>query len=105
MLTACFGDAVELAWRGVVTHAVGLVIGKPNRFGLWIDLDTDRVPNAARNDFALGSVKSIQTHDAADPELLVKFDLVGRLHVIGLTQSHVELIVVINPASAGAVVV
>ena len=98
-------QAVELAGRRIVAHAVGLVVGRPDGLVLRVDGDAHRIAHAAGKDVAAAAVERIHANHAADAELLVQRDLVVRLHVVRLAESDVELAVVGNAAGARAVVV
>ncbi len=98
-------QAVQLARRRIVAHAVGLVVGGPDRLVFRIHRDAHRIAHAAGVHLATAAVERIHADHAADAELLVQGDLFPRLHVIRLAERDVELAVVRDPAGAGAMVV
>jgi hypothetical protein len=97
------GDPVQLAGRDVVAHAVDLVVGEPEVAVLRVELDPDRVADAAREDLAVLAV-AVHADDAADALLVVELGLLRGGHVERLAERDVELVVRPDAADAGGVV-
>ena len=96
--------AVELAGRLVVTHAVDLVVGEPERLVLRIEVHAHRVAHAGSEHLTVLAFPA-HAHDAADAGLLVEVHLLRRVHVEGLSERDVELVVGPDAAHPGGVVV
>ena len=98
------GGAIDLARRDVVAHAVGLVVGEPERSILRIELEADGVAHAGRIDLAPAAVERIEPDDPADAGLGVQRELVARRDVERLAERDVQLAVLSDAARARAVV-
>ena len=105
VFTARLGDAVQFAGRDVVAHAVGLVVGEPDGLVLGVDVHAHGVPHATRDHFTLAAVEGVELDHAADADLLIQRHFFLGLHVVGLTQRHIDLTLVVDAAGACAVVV
>src|SRR6202000_1853840 len=77
--------AVDLALRNVVAHAVGLVVGEPERLVLRVEVHPDRIADAGRVDLAARAVL-LHADDAADADLRVERELRTRGHVERLAE-------------------
>ena len=96
-------DAVHLARRDVVAHAVNLVVVAPERLVLRVEVHAFRIAQAGRVDFAVRAIL-VHADDPAHADLLVEFDLVLRRHVVGLAELDIELVVRPHAAFARAVI-
>ncbi len=88
----------------VVAHAVGLVVGEPERAVLGVEVVAHAVADAGGVDLALAAVEGVQADHAADADLVVQLELVARLHVEGLAQADVEHAVGTDTADTSAVI-
>ena len=104
MLTS-FGDAVQFAWRNVITQTVDLVICCPDSFVFWVDVDTSWVTHTHCIHFTTRTIEWVQANNTADTDFVVQIDLVFRLNVVWLAQSNVELAIISYTANAASVVV
>ena len=102
-ILAHLGGVVDLARRDVVTHAIDLVIGEPERVVGGIEIQPDRVAHAMRVDLAVGAVL-VHAYDAAEAGLVELVVLGGRVDVVRLAHGDVELVVGADAAGAGRVV-
>ena len=98
------GDAIHLAGRNIVAHAVDLIVVGPERLVLRIEVHADRVAQSDRIDLAVLAV-TVHADDSADAELAVGVELLLRRHVVGLPKLDIELVVRSHPAHPRGVIV
>ena len=103
-ILAAAGDAIQLARRYFIAHAVDLVVVGPERLVLWIEVHADRVTQPDRVDFAILAV-AVHADNAADAELAVQVELLLGRHVVRLPELNIELVVGTDAANAGSMIV
>ena len=96
-------DAVHLAGRDVVAHAVDLVVIAPQRLVLGIEVHADRIAQSGCIDLAVLAVL-VHADDAAHADLGVELRFILWRHVVGLAELDVELVVGPDAAFARRVV-
>src|SRR5690606_8629250 len=84
-------DAVQLARRDVVAHAVHLIVGEPELAVLRVEIHADRVADARGIDLAVLAVET-DTDDAADSVFGKAFELALCRDIERLPECDIELV-------------
>src|ERR1700722_7743626 len=91
-LLAGLVDAVHLARRDIVAHAVNLIVVGPQRLVLRVEVNTLRIPQAGCIDLAVLAVL-VHAHNGAHADLLVEIRLLLCRHIVGLADLDIEFVV------------
>src|SRR5690606_23949508 len=98
-----FRSTVDLTRRDIVSHAVDLVIRKPERIVLRVEVHAHRVAHALCIHFSVLAVP-IHPQYAHHAVAGIELQLIATRYVVRITQRDVELVVRTDPARARAVI-